>query len=332
VNLRQSAAAQAEVLAGSARRRAAAATEPIRNAPDRARIASDRAQRRLGDVRADAGLEAAAARARISERLSSSRDGSALPSLDTPSLSGARDLTIRIGESDGPRRARVPDDSGDDLGPFADDSLGELGVLDETDTSGNSRAVDGPDVDGSRRSSGGPSAVTLQRRGDADTRRPPGDRGAGRRDRPRDLERGVASGVAADQVFGQDARTPSIAPGIEPADAVDGALDEAAGVGATVETPTDIGSTETPRTGTGTGLGTPTRLRTDTSTRTDLRQDTDVRSDLRVDARADLDTRTDSRRQRDLDIDAPGADDDGTRSLGFGGDEQRFENDTLDLL
>ena len=333
VNLRQSAAAQAEVLAGSARRRAAAATEPIRNAPDRARIASDRAQRRLGDVRADAGLEAAAARARISDRLSSSRDGSALPSLDTPSLSGARDLTIRIGESDGPRRARVPDDTGDDLGPFADDdALGELGALDETDTSGNSGLVDGPDVDDSRGSSGGPSAVTLQRRGDADTPRPRGDREAGRRDRPRDLERGVASGLAADQVFGEGERGPSIEPGVGPTDAVGTAVDEGTAIGPTVETPTDIAPTETPSTDTGTGVNTPTRLTTDTSTRTGLRQDTDVRSDLRVDTRADLDTRTDSRRRSNLDIDAPGSDDDGTRSLGFGGDEQRFESDTLDLL
>ena len=333
VNLRQSAAAQAEVLAGSARRRAAAATEPIRNAPDRARIASDRAQRRLGDVRADAGLEAAAARARIRERLSSSRDGSALPSLDTPSLSGARDLTIRIGESDGPRRARVPDDTGDDLGPFADDdALGELGALDETDTSGNSGLVDGPDVDDSRGSSGGPSAVTLQRRGDADTPRPRGDREAGRRDRPRDLERGVASGLAADQVFGEGERGPSIGSGVGQSDAVGAAVDAGTAVGPTVETPTDIAPTETPSTDTGTGLDTPTRLTTDTSTRTGVRQDTDVRSDLRVDARADLDTRTDSRRRSNLDIDAPGSDDDGARSLGFGGDEQRFESDTLDLL
>jgi len=328
VDFRQSAAAQAEILASSVRRRASEATQPVRNAPDRARITADRAQRRLGEARADAAFEAAVARDRITDRVPSLSGGNGALSVDAPSLSGARDLTIRIGNSE-TRRGRVPDDPDTDLGPFADESLGELdrGVdLDGRSSEGPS-LTDEPDIDASPGASDGQSAVALERRADSGTpRQSRGYRQARRRDSPGDFERAIASGFVASQ-FG-DTTGPSVGPRAEPRDAVGSDLEDPTAVGPGVETPTDIAPTETPDTGLRTGTGTSTGLTTDTSTGTGLRQDTDVRIDSRVDVRADIESRTDSRRRSDLDIEAPSADGQPGDRLDLGGDEERITADT----
>jgi hypothetical protein len=257
----------------------------------------------------------------------------------TPDDASLRDLTIRVGDSGSEvRRARVPDQDDSDLGPFADDDLGDLGDLD-SDVDADGPTVS-PDTDAG--DSGGQAAASTVRR-DADADSNPLSETAGRQSSPSvadDLSRSVTGVTALSSVGeGPAADTdPSVDPGVEPTTGADevGAVGEGVDVGVGeglgdafgegLDSPLDTGGRTDP---------TPT-TRTDSDVRTDF--DSELRSDL--DTRTDLDTRSDLRfdleqdnrnRRRDPEIDFDG-EGDGDLLPGDDGSEQRYEFETLELI